>query len=282
MKKFAPLVITAAAMAFAGCSAETGTPSAMQTAQDTQATCANPEGTNAAIAALTEAITHELHRWQITTDFYVGTGTNNQQVLKLTSAGLQACGGSCPETQNMLSFQDSTMDQTLIMDGTRVSSWSYASRVVTGFGNQVSCQRNNQCPFPAHVFGFRNGAWVQPTVAAGACDTLFTHVVSAPGGAALTATQVGQLKNALVWTTGNGPNPYIAYQSTASTVSIDPSGGVNTPSTPPGGVYGCNPFDNTMNLTGLACTCDTTGITGVLKQTKPVAQPNQYYCVAHL
>lgn len=282
MKKFAPLVLTAAAMAFAGCAADTGSPTDMTTAEDNAAQCANPEGTNAAIAALAEAITHELHRWQITGDFTIGTGTYNQQVLKLTQAGLNACGGSCPETQNMLAFQDASMDQVLILDGTRVSSYSYASRLVTGYYNQVSCQRNNQCPFPAHVFGFRSGQWVQPTYNDGPCDTMYTHLVSAPGGTALTSSQVSQLSNALVWTTGNGPNPYIAFQPSASTVSIDPTGDMNVPNGSSNSVYGCNQYSKDVVLTGAECTCPTTGINnGVLKVTKPLLAPYTYVCVAH-
>ncbi|HTQ04631.1 MAG TPA: hypothetical protein VMI54_12275 [Polyangiaceae bacterium] len=295
MKKFAPLVLSAAAMAFAGCAAEAGNPGEV-TGNDSAAVCANPDGTNAAIAALAEAITHDLHRWQITSDFYVGTGTYNQQVLKLTSAGLAACGGQCLETQNILAFQDATMDQVLVLDGTHVSSYSFASRLVTGWNNQWTCQGNTtksgggRCPFVAHMFDFRNGAWVNPTISAGPCDMNFTHPVGAPStGAALTSAQVSQLANALVWTTGNGPNPYIAFQPTASTVSIDPTGDVNSPSQQTGGVYGCNALgvvnNQPVNLTGLACTCVTTTTnipSGVLKATKPVMAPNNYQCVTSL
>jgi hypothetical protein len=273
-------------MAFAGCAAETGAPNEAVTGEDSAAYCSNPEGTNAAIAALAEAITHDLHRWNITSDFYMGTGTYNQQVLKLTSAGLSACGGQCLETQNILAFQDATMDQVLVLDGTKVSSYSFASRLVTGYNNQIACQRNNQCPFPSHLFDYRNGAWVQPTVSPGPCATLFTHPVSAPGGAALSSTQVSQLANALIWTNGNGPNPYIAFQPSASTVSIDPTGDVNTPSQQTGGVYGCNATgvvnNQPVNLTGLACTCQNGVVNipnGMLKVTMPKLAPNNYQCV---
>jgi hypothetical protein len=278
MKKFAPLVITAAAMAFAGCAVDTGAPSETATGEDIAASCTNPEGTNAAIAVLAEAITHELHRWQLTTDFYVGTGSNNQQVLKLTSAGLAACNPSgCPETQNILAVQDSTMDQQVVIDGTRVSSWSFASRVVTGFGNQKTCQQNRQCPFVAHVFDYQNGSYVQPTISAGPCMTLFTHPVSAPGGAALTSTQVNQLANALIWTTGNGANPYIAFQGTASTVSIDPGGNLNPPGQTGSGDT-CQVYSPDVNLTGQSCVCSTTGVTnGQLKADRPLTK-STYYC----
>src|SRR5262249_26025849 len=155
MKKFAPLFIAAAALgSLQGCATD-GNVTAEQTAEDQAAVCANPEGTNAAIAALATAITQELHRWQILSDFSVVTGYNNQQMLALTSAGLAACGGTgCPLTQNMLALQDSRMDQKVIFNGVRLSSWSYASRVVTGYGNQKACQQGGRCPFVGHVFGW--------------------------------------------------------------------------------------------------------------------------------
>ncbi len=291
MKKFAPLALTAfAVMAFAGCAAETGSPSETTTAEDSAAACLNPDGTNAAIAVLAEAITHELHRWQITTDFSIGTGSYNQQVLKLTAAGLAACGGACPETQNILAFQDAMMDGLLVIDGTKVSSYNFASRVVTGWGNQWTCQGNTtvggggRCPFPAHTFDLVNGQYVQPTLSAGPCDQLYTHPVSKPasqGGGALTAAQVNQLANALTWTTGNGPNPYIAFQGTASTVSIDPGGNMNIPNGSDQTTYGCNINSPDVVLTGAPCTCPTQNITsGVLRITQPVRAKTTYFCVA--
>src|SRR6478752_5822348 len=201
MKKFASLIVAAAALStVAGCSTETGTE---LTAQEASAVCANPEGTNAAIAALATAISQELHRWQLTTDFYTYRGYQNQLMLGLTSAGLAACGGSCPITSEILKYQDSRMDQKIIFGTVKLSSWSFASRLTTGFENQLVCQRAGRCSFPAHTFGFDPAATVP-----GACDTLFTFSVSKPanmGGGALSAAEIGQLSNALVWTTGNGP-----------------------------------------------------------------------------
>ncbi len=282
MKKFAPVAMTLAAVAsLAGCAAEPGS-QAQMTAEDQAAMCSNPEGTNAAIAALATAITKELHRWQILTDFYEYRGYNNQLMLGLTSAGLQACGGTgCPETQNMLALQDSRMDQAVVFNGTKLSSWSCASPLPTGYEHQRACTSNRQCPFVAHVFGYQNGQWVQPTTAPGACDTMFTFPVSAPvsaGGAPLTSTQVAQLSNALIWTSGNGPNPYIAFQPTASTVSIDPTGQMNPPGQQTGNDV-CNIYSPDVNLNGQPCTCAANNITsnGQLKNDKPMTR-STFYC----
>jgi hypothetical protein len=273
MKMFAPLLIAAAALSsLAGCSTAATTE---VTAEDTAAVCSNPEGTNAAIAALAVGMSQELHRWQITTDMYVKTGYNNQQVLALTQAGLNACGGSCPITSEILAMQDSRMDQKVVFNGVKMSSWSFASRLVTGFSNQVACQNGGRCPFVAHMFSYNPA-----TTTAGSCDTLFTFPVGKPGsqgGGPLTAAQVTQLSNALVWTTGNGPNPYIAFQSTASTVTIDPTGNLN----PPGQTTGseiCQKL-SLSNINGTACTCAANNVysNGQLLNDQYLT-PKTYYC----
>jgi len=274
MKKFFPLIIAAAGLSsVAGCSTEMSSEAEM-TAEDQAAVCANPEGTNAAIAALATAISQELHRWQITSDFYVYRGYNNQAMLGLTAAGKAACGGSCPMTENMLAAQDSRMDQKIIFNGTRLSSWSYASRLVTGYENQKICVNNGSCAYAAHAFSY-NPATTTP----GACDTLFTFPVTKPasqGGGALTQTQINGLANALKWTIGNGPNPYIAFQAGAGTVTIDPGGQMN----PPGQTTGsdiCQKASNT-SLNGQACTCALTGVTNGKLKNDDLLMPRTYFC----
>jgi hypothetical protein len=245
------------------------------TAEESSAVCANPEGTNAAIAALATAISQELHRWQITTDFYEYRGYNYQLMLGLTPAGLAACGGSCPVTSEILKYQDSRMDQKILFGSTRLSSWSFASRLTTGFENQVVCQRAGRCSFAAHVFSYDPA-----NTTAGACDTLFTFGVAKPanqGGGTLTTAEISGLSNALIWTTGNGPNPYIAFQPGANSVTIDPGGNLN----PPGQTTGSDVCQKTSltNITGQTCTCATNNIysSGKLRNDDPLASKT-YFC----
>ena len=274
MKKFAALVIATAALSSAvGCSSETAPE---MTAQEAAAVCANPEGTNAAIAALANAMATEAHRWQILSDFYIYRGFNNQAMLGLTQAGLDACGGSCPITSEILKYQDSRMDQKIVFNGTKLSSWSFASRLVTGYENQRTEQRAGRLPFPAHTFSFDPATGSAP----GACDTLFTFSVAKPasaGGGSLTAAEVSSLNNALKWTTGNGANPYIAFQSTASTVTVDPTGNLN----PPGQTTGSEICQKTSltNINGTPCTCAVNNIysNGQLKNDDPGAT-RTYFC----
>jgi hypothetical protein len=273
MKTFAPLIVAAVALStIAGCSAES---KSEMTAEETAAVCENPEGTNAAIAALAVAMAQELHRWEILSDFYVYRGPNYQSMLGLTQAGLNACGGNCPITKEILAYQDSRMDQKIVFNGTKLSSWSFASRLVTGYENQKVAQNAGRANYASHMFGY-NSATTTP----GACDTLFTFTVTkrgSMGGGPLTASEVNSLSNALLWTTGNGANPYIAFQSTASTVTVDPTGNLN----PPGQTTGSEICQKVSlgNINGTPCTCAANNIysNGQLKNDDPLTAKT-YYC----
>src|SRR6185369_8948840 len=212
---------------------------------------------------------------QVTTDLYEYRGFNQQLMLGLTSAGLNACGGSCPVTSEILKYQDSRMDQKITFGTVKLSSWSFASRLTTGWENQGVAQRAGRAPFPAHVFSY-NAA----TTAPGACDTLFTFPVAKPasmGGGNLTAAEIGQLSNALLWTTGNGANPYIAFQPGVNTVTVDPGGNLN----PPGQTTGSDVCQKVSmsNINGQACTCADRNIysNGQLKNDDTLV-PKTYFC----
>src|SRR5262249_52831026 len=142
--------------------------------------------------------------------------------------------------------------------------WSFASRLVTGYNNQKTCQQNNQCPFVTHVFGWKpDNTYNNFTTAPGACDTMFTFGVNRPTAqnhATLTVAESNGLKNALKWTEGNGPNPYTAFQATASTVSLDPTGQVNPPGQDTGAEI-CQKAVRTGTLNGTPCTCADRAIT---------------------
>ena len=273
MKMFAPLLAAAVALSsIAGCSSQTAPE---MTAEESAAVCANPNGTNAGIAALAVAISQELHRWNITSDFSIVT-VNYQERLALTQAGKNACGGSCPITSEILAMQDPSLDQKVVFNGVKMSSYNFASRLVTGYRNQVTCQQNNNCPFlTSHMFGF-NSATTKP----GSCDTLFTFTVTknyTTGHGPMTAAQISQLSNALVWTAPTGINPYISFQSTASTATIDPTGNLN----PPGQTTGseiCQKL-SLSNINGTPCSCAANNIysNGHLQNMQPLT-PKTYYC----
>jgi len=272
MKHCVPFVFAVAALGFAGCSMEANdVASNEQVDQQAATACSNPDGTNGMMAALATAIATDLHRWQVLSDFYEFRGFNNQLMLGLTSAGKAACGGNCPTVANILAFQDSRLDQQAVIAGTKLSSWSFASRLTAGFDKQKACQQpGGWCPFVAHQFAAAS------SIAAGSCNTsaTYTFPVSKPGGGTLPPADVTALSNALVWTTANGANPFVAFASTPTTVAVGDVGGFVPGQSEPGP---CQQF-STTNISGTACSCAATGVTaGKLKNDQTLA-PNTYFC----
>jgi hypothetical protein len=241
------------------------------TAEVTEAVCSSPDATSAAVATIAEVIGRELHRWELTTDFYKYTGYQNQLMLGLTATGLAQCGGSCPLTASLLALQDPRMDQKVVFGSQKLSAAAFASELTTGFDNQASCNATQQCPYEAHVLG-------TPFAASGGnCDLqLYTYSASAPGGGNL--NNVANLDNALFWTAHNGPNPYIAFQSTTTSVTIDPTGGLS-PLSPWLDAEICQKF-SLSNINGTPCTCAANNVysNGQLQNLHPQV-PMTYFCV---
>jgi hypothetical protein len=238
-------------------------------AEQSAALCSNPDGTNGMIAALAAAAALDMHRWQALTDFYEFRGYQNQLMLGLTSAAKAACGTTgCPTVSNILAFQDSRLDQQAVIAGTRLSSWSFSSRLTAGWDKQKACQQpGGWCPFVAHQFG-------TASTSTGSCDTLFTLPVTKPGGGTIPAADIAKLSNALVWTTANGTDPFVDFHSTSTSVSVGATGGMVPGATEPGP---CQQYSAT-NINGTACSCAARGITsGHLKNDQALA-PNTYFC----
>lgn len=272
MKFFAPIIVAVAACSFAGCALDSQEAASGEQVEEQAATaCANADGTNGMIAALAVAIARDMHRWQLTTDFYEFRGFQNQLMLGITPAGLAACGtGGCPTVANILAFQDSRLDQKAVIAGTKLSSWSLASRLTAGFDKQKACGQGGWCPFVAHQFAASSGT------SAANCNTstLFTFPVTKPGGAALPATDIAKLTNALTWTTANGTDPFIEFASNTTSVSVGAVGGMVPGQSEPGP---CQQF-SLSNINGTACACAATGVTaGKLKNDQSLA-PNTYFC----
>jgi len=272
MNRFAPIIAAVLACSFAGCAMDsTDTASGEQVEEQAAVACSNADGTNGMTAALVVAAARDMHRWQLTTDFYEFRGFQNQLMLGITAAGLAACGsGGCPTVANILAFQDSRLDQKAVIAGTKLSSWALASRLTAGFDKQKACNQGGWCPFVAHQFA------ASSSITAGNCNTssLFTFPVTKPGGAALTAADVAKLNNALTWTTANGTDPFVQFASTATSVTVGDVGGMVPGQSEPGP---CQQFSLT-NINGTACACAATGVTaGKLKNDQALA-PKTYFC----
>lgn len=260
MIKFSHLIVAAAAMApLTGCMAASADVADGTVSDEGAAvSCPNPDGTNAMIAAVAVAVGSEMHRWQVTKDLYIFRGTYNQEMLGITSTGLAQCGGSCPNTKALLAYQDARYDGQIVFNGGQtLNSWTYASRIVAGFKNQVTCDSRpdnhaaDNCPAEAHRLTLLS-------FAPGGCDTMATYSATNLSGGAL--MYPAQLKNKLLWAqNGSQLNPYIGFSNTGSTVSIDPVPGLNLPTTPPAAgscwAEACQVI-STTSIAGQCCTCN--------------------------
>jgi len=142
MKKIASIVSLALAAAgiVSGCTMESGDLAQEDSAGTEQAACSNLDGTNAMLAGLAAAIGTELHRFEIVQDFEIYRGYNYQEMLRIKSSSRSLCLNNCRNIDALLSFQDSRTDQLFVFkDGTKLSSWTFASRLVTGWRNQKTC-----------------------------------------------------------------------------------------------------------------------------------------------
>ena len=281
MRNFVSLFIASAALAglASACSVDTPGVEEVDSSGSEQAACANPEGTNAMIAALAVAVGQELGRWKVGTDFKIIRGTYNQEHLQLTPAGLSQCAANkvpgCPNVSALLFFQDARYDNYIRFPGNvTLSAWSYAARLTAGYKEQLTCEQravnkpNNPdaCPAEEHKLTLQG-------VAPGPCDVDFTFKARTPHGANLKMPQL--LKNKLLW--AGKYNPYIAFKSTPDTVTIDPTWDLNQGASTSGGscVASCQKYDRSKNWTNSCCSCN--GKSG--KFLKPVTA-NVYKCSA--
>ena len=142
MKKIASLVSFALAAAgiVAGCAVESGDLAQDDSAGAEQAACLNLDGTNAMLATLAAAMGTELHRFELVSDFEVYRGYNYQEMLRIKQSARSLCTNNCRTIDAILSLQDSRTDQLFVFkDGTKLNSWTFASRLVTGWRNQKVC-----------------------------------------------------------------------------------------------------------------------------------------------
>lgn len=292
MKKLVPAILAAATMSMlAGCAVDADQVGE-NTADASQGVCAADDATQAMLAALASTMATDMGELELYSDFYIFRGAYNQEQLGISSKGLSKCSAAsngCEATKFLLMFQDaSKYDQKLTFGTSKLSSYTYASTLATGWRNLSSCIPGRWCPYPAHVLSL---ASTNST----ACGSFFTYNVKTPGGAVITDTS--QLKNALMWTNANGTNNYIQFSNGPGTITFDPDGGVvpgdNSGSTsgagacaPAAGVnnqgteYTTCQFVGTAgnNLTGQPCKFGA--VCGTMMKPYPAQYPNRYKCSA--
>jgi hypothetical protein len=255
-------------LVFAGCSVEAVDAESEALGENAEAACANGDGaTNPMLALLANAMAKELGRWDIVADFEKFRGHNNQEMLRLKSTA--PCSNGCATIKQILAYQDSRLDQVFqFADGTKLSSWSFASRLATGYDVMKACVPGGWCAFEKHKLSFNS-------TGTGPCSSLNKFGAQKPAGGNLGTP--ANLRNALKFAEGNGPNPHLAFSSTANSVSIGTSLEFE-----PGPSNHCteyNPTTASPRLDGAACSCPGVASPATLKRvtTNPTT-PNMLYC----
>lgn len=238
------------------------------------ATCTNTEGTYATMAALAVSAALELKRWQPVKDFLV-TNNAGAEVLALSPAGIAQCvanGTYCINTQALLDFQKDAANGKVQFPGkVLLNSAGLRSRLVARWREQQSCEAQpdnhnaSNCPAEQHLLKFQSST-------VGGCDRMYSFQATSPTGAAL--KYPAQLKNKLLW--ADKANPYIGFTSSGSTVSIDPTYGLDgVGETSTGACSAACVKINNANLAGQCCSC-----AGVTKKfTKAAWSASVYLCM---
>jgi hypothetical protein len=241
--------------------------------------CANPDGTNAAMAALAVAVAQDLGRWQAVKDFNVSPG-----YLVLSSGsdadgakGKSRCSdGKCARVQAILDMQ---------LDAARGKVWFQGSGTTKvlldppALKSRLVAKYNEQVIYDSRA---KDGAKDQPakeqhklsfvSAAKGGCDTNFTFQATKTNGQPL--VYVNQLKYNLGF--ADIRNPYISFTNLGGgKVSIDPTWGLNEDGTSSGGA--CQAICTKVSLANVAGQCCSCG--GVSKSfVKAAWSATTYTC----
>ena len=216
--------------------------------QNEQALCANGDGVNAAMAALAVAAAQELGRWNPTVDF--APLNRAPWHTQLTATGKARCpDGKCWNTQAILDLQKAGPN-AVKLSGVVLNANNFVSTLTARWNEQRNCEQRGgtgatNCSAEQHKLTFKSQQ-------AGSCDTIFTFEAKTPTGGALKSP--AQLKNKLIFVGGTA-NPFLAFSSTGTTVSIDPTFGLNQGGTTTTGA--CSAACTKMSATSVAGTCCT-------------------------
>jgi len=215
--------------------------------QMTEALCANGDGVNSAMAALAVATAKELGRWQPSKDFVIDSSYR----LALSSTGKSLCADKkCWNTQAILDLQKAAFGKVKFGSVT-FNADNFRARLYAEYNEQKDCEARagsagSNCPVEDHKLTFKSSS-------PGACDTLFTFDAKTPSGGTLKTPQL--LKNKLIYV-GYPENEYLAFSTTGTTVTIDPTLGLNDGGTTTGGSCSatCVKVSST-DITGQCCSC---------------------------
>jgi len=225
--------------------------------------CANPDGANAAMAALVVAVAQDLGRWQTGKDFV--QGYNAGEIVALSSGsdadgpkGKSRCAdGKCARVQAILDMQLDAAANKVYFQGsgsTKVllNPQALRTRMLSKWREQVSYDGRSKDgdatvpPLEKHQLAFVSAA-------KGGCDTNFTFKATGTTGAAL--KYPGQLKWKVAF--GDINNPYINFANLGNgNISVDPTYGLNEDASSSAGscTAACTKITAT-SVAGQCCSC---------------------------
>jgi hypothetical protein len=239
--------------------------SSSEIGQIEQGLCANVDGVPSAMAALAVSTASELKRWQSTTDFEVRDG-----FLALTRAGKRRCAdGRCRNTEAVLDLQRAPNGEVIIGDSV-LDAEALKAELATNFAEQQRCDagddRLGRCTAERHELTLLSSQ-------TGACDTVFTFDATRPNGKPLREPQ--RLATQLIYA-GYPENEYLSFTSTSSTVSIDPTYGLNdSGGTSSGACSAACVKISVDDISGQCCSC--AGVTRTYDRS--TFNANTYLCI---
>jgi len=249
-KQFVGLSLIALGLVASGC---TEAPlSSEEIGENEEALCSNGDGVNSVLAALAASAAKELGRWNPTVDFAAGTAGSNWYTT-LTSTGKARCSdGKCWNTQALLDLQKAAPN-AVRLNGVILNANNLVSQLTSNWNAQKNCELRGgtgdaNCSAELHKLVFKSQQ-------AGSCDTIFTYDAKNTSGGTLVSP--GQLKNKLLFNGGTG-NPFLAFTNTGTTVSIDPTYGLEDDGTTSTGACtaACTKISSATNVVGACCTCN--------------------------
>ena len=243
--------------------------------------CANPDGTNAVMAAVAVAAGHELKRWRAGLDFEVSGG-----VVRLTSGtgsdgkprGKSRCsGGSCPRTEALLSLQNDNAQGVYVQaesSNTKVlvNPPALRSRMVAKLQEQLTKDRDAkdgdtyQIPKTAHTLTGIGTSNI------GGCGPHYKFSVAFDASSTTPKPVPAQLKWSLSF--ADQQNGWVDFRDLGNnTVAIDPTGGLNEEDTSSSGA--CALACTKISLTDVSNQCCSCG--GVFKAFRRSTFNNMIY-----
>ena len=175
-----------------------------------------------------------------------------RDIAALTATGKARCADKkCWQTQAILDLQKAPPN-SVKFGNIVLNSNNLISTLTARWNEQKNCELrggtgDTNCTAEQHQLTFKSSA-------PGACDTIFTFDAKSTTGGTL--KNANQLKNKLMFV-GYPSNPYLAFSSTGTTVSIDPTFGLNEGSnTSAGSCQAVCTKISATSVAGACCSCN--------------------------